>query len=557
MPRERRMRPTRVAWVQHEHPSTFTELDRRLLGDTFEIEPLPYPGRITMRWCWQSFRAVRRADAVYAFFASEHAAVPFAIGRLLRRRLILVPAGYDYAYLPERRYGLRANRRGWLPWLLGSWADVALPISEQTRSEFLDLVPLAAGRTELAYLPVDPAEWLSPEVDRLPDRAVTFGYIDEEAFGRKGIDRFVALARADPEREYVLGGTIAPEVLARIGRERPPNLKLTGFLSHEELRRLLWSSSVYIQLSWHETFGVAMAEAMLCGCVPLISESPALNEVAGRWAVVSADPSEDCSRVNDAFERARTMSRADMVEDVARRFSLDQRRAQLSRAILGPSERRAPRNRGVRAGWSRTRLPIAPDMRVLDLGSGAFPNPRADVLCDGELVDDRHRAGLPIVIDRPMVVADAGALPFRVGAFDWVIASHIAEHLPDPASFCAELSRVAKCGFIETPSPLADVLLHEDYHLWRVGRRRGAIRFRWKAPRSRLTAALTWPFYVVLNAGQQSCERPVLRLPGGPLGWLARTALRVVNGTLARVGVLHTRVVFSPSQPLAWQVIER
>jgi glycosyltransferase involved in cell wall biosynthesis len=38
---------------------------------------------------------------------------------------------------------------------------------------------------------------------------------------------------------------------------------------------------VYCQLSTHEGFGVALAEAMSCGCVPVVTRKYALPEVVG------------------------------------------------------------------------------------------------------------------------------------------------------------------------------------------------------------------------------------------------------------------------------------
>jgi len=42
-------------------------------------------------------------------------------------------------------------------------------------------------------------------------------------------------------------------------------------------------------------------------------------------------------------------------------------------------------------------------------------------------------------------------LPFKDKAFDFVIASHVLEHTPDPEKFLTELQRVAHAGYIETP----------------------------------------------------------------------------------------------------------
>lgn len=209
----------------------------------------------------------------------------------------------------------------------------------------------------------------------------------------------------------------------------------------------------------------------------------------------------------------------------------------------------------IRAGWSRTPIPITPDMLVLDVGSGAFPHPRADICVDRDLHDDRHRAGATLVVDRPLVCADVAALPFRDGAFGYVIASHLAEHVDDPEAFCREVSRVAEAGYVETPSPLADVLLHEEYHLWRVGEQDGTLVFRRKGPRPALQARLCDAFYRVYNAAQPGCERPTMQLPDNLPGRAARLAMRALGGVLNRTGVMHTRLRFSPVRPLRWRVV--
>jgi hypothetical protein len=136
-----------------------------------------------------------------------------------------------------------------------------------------------------------------------------------------------------------------------------------------------------------------------------------------------------------------------------------------------------------------------------------------------------------------------------------VIASHIAEHLADPAAFAREISRVSRAGYVETPSPLADVLLHEDYHVWRVSKRRGnRLHFRGKGSRSALAAAIFDPFYKIYNAPQACCERPTITLPAGPIGRVLRLLLRLIGGTVNRSGIFHTRCYFGPGRPLECEV---
>jgi hypothetical protein len=97
-------------------------------------------------------------------------------------------------------------------------------------------------------------------------------------------------------------------------------------------------------------------------------------------------------------------------------------------------------------------LPIAKDARVLEVGGGDSPSPRADVLVDFAL-EPRERCGGRIERDdRPLVLARGEALPFRDKSFDYVIAFHVLEHSEHPEVFLSELQRVASAGYIETPS---------------------------------------------------------------------------------------------------------
>jgi hypothetical protein len=211
----------------------------------------------------------------------------------------------------------------------------------------------------------------------------------------------------------------------------------------------------------------------------------------------------------------------------------------------------SPRN--VVAGWSRRRFTVAGGP-ILDVGSGAFPNAAADILVDLELSDSRHRHGLPLITDRPLAVALVEALPFGDATFTFAIASHIAEHVEDPAGLCEELSRVAQRGYIETPSPIADVLLHEDYHLWRVRSRRGKLLFTAKGPRPRRVVRATEPFYRAFYAGRTDSSRRVYPLPRGRIGRMLALILKAIAAGLARIGVMHTRHEFGPDHPLVFEV---
>lgn len=114
-------------------------------------------------------------------------------------------------------------------------------------------------------------------------------------------------------------------------------------------------------------------------------------------------------------------------------------------------------------------MKIGPNDLVLDVGSGHNPNPRSDILCDRYIEDDTERGG-HLRVDRPLIVADGHNLPFKDKAFDYVIASHIIEHMDDPERFCQELARVSKRGFIASPTELAEHMFFWPFHKWYVNK---------------------------------------------------------------------------------------
>lgn len=125
--------------------------------------------------------------------------------------------------------------------------------------------------------------------------------------------------------------------------------------------------------------------------------------------------------------------------------------------------------------WSlrKLRLPIESGYRVLEVGSGGNPHPASDVLLE-KYLDNSHRLK-SIQIDRPTVLADACAMPFKDGAFDYVIAFHVLEHVEQPERFIAELMRVAKAGYIETPNAIYERLNPFDVHLLEVAEHQGRL----------------------------------------------------------------------------------
>jgi uncharacterized protein YbaR (Trm112 family) len=133
------------------------------------------------------------------------------------------------------------------------------------------------------------------------------------------------------------------------------------------------------------------------------------------------------------------------------------------------------------AAWSLRRIycPVDKHSLVLEVGSGGNPYPRANVLLDAyEETRERHWA--PLIHDRPTVLAYGEELPFKDKAFDFVIASHVLEHSPEPEKFLGELQRVASAGYIETPDAFMERINPYKDHRLEVTLRDGSLLIRKK-----------------------------------------------------------------------------
>ena len=104
-----------------------------------------------------------------------------------------------------------------------------------------------------------------------------------------------------------------------------------------------------------------------------------------------------------------------------------------------------------------------PNWNILDIGCGYTAHKNASVVCD--IQDLSH-----VYKEKNFVKLTSNILPFTDKEFDFVIASHVIEHVKDVEVFIQELQRVSSKGYIELPTKLEDNLVFENKkdHLWHM-----------------------------------------------------------------------------------------
>jgi SAM-dependent methyltransferase len=131
----------------------------------------------------------------------------------------------------------------------------------------------------------------------------------------------------------------------------------------------------------------------------------------------------------------------------------------------------------------RIAIPVDHTGLVLDIGSGDKPHWRADVLLD-RFPGAEHaaqRSGQAAArIDRPAFDADAEDMPFADQVFDYVVCSHVLEHVRRPDLVVKEMMRVGKAGYIEVPEQASAKIVDFPSHVWWCRREGGQLVFEAK-----------------------------------------------------------------------------
>ena len=139
---------------------------------------------------------------------------------------------------------------------------------------------------------------------------------------------------------------------------------------------------------------------------------------------------------------------------------------------------------------------IAPSDSVLDIGGWARPFNRADYVMDAEPYESRGYYGTPQGGEREHFtretwierdICEHTPFPFGDKEIDFVICSHTLEDVRDPLWVCSEMIRVAKRGYVEVPSRLAESARGVErgqvgwsHHRWLIEIGDGSIAFLMK-----------------------------------------------------------------------------
>jgi len=226
---------------------------------------------------------IPRADLIFCWFGSVYAFAGVLIGKMTGKRSVIVLGGVDIANDAALGYGI------WLsPWR----AKLVRYALKHANRVIAGDAWMKARASELAAYDGKNIEIIPPGFDseiwkpsgEKQSMVLTVAALNSARRIRvKGIDHLISAARILPNIRFVVIGV---EDAVKKTLDAPENVELLGLMERKELLSYYRSAKVYCQPSLHEAVGYSLREAMLCGCIPVVSDVEGMPAAAAGIGVL-------------------------------------------------------------------------------------------------------------------------------------------------------------------------------------------------------------------------------------------------------------------------------
>ncbi len=259
----------------------FVKRDYDILKNHFDVEVVEPPKK-RFEWVEYPFivaNRVKKSDVTFSWFAGWHSAFSIHYSKKYHKKSIVVAGGFDVVFLPEINYGAFTNLKEKMPskYVLKN-CDLVVSISKSNQKELLDKIQPKKNILIYNAIPIESFHHNDIKKEKI---VITVGGIKWSNLKRKGIETFVKSAEYLPDIPFIVIGKYIDDSINYLKSIAPSNVKFTGYVSDEELLQWYMKAKVYVQVSAHEGFGITVAEAMLCKCIPVVTKRFALPEIVG------------------------------------------------------------------------------------------------------------------------------------------------------------------------------------------------------------------------------------------------------------------------------------
>lgn len=224
-------------------------------------------------------KLVKENDVIYIWFASYHGLKSVKLAKKYDKKVITVAGGYDTANV--KGYGLPTRLyTKWIPKYILGRSDCILTFSHSSKR---DIEKVVKGKDIMVSYGIDTKKFYPK--GKKQRSILTVANLDQVSWNRKGIPMMMEIAKRKTDIYFTVAGRYDISLKKEIDNS-PDNMLFTGYVSEKKLLEQYQKAKIYIQLSSHEGLCSALGEAMLCGCIPVVTDCGSLPEVVGNTGII-------------------------------------------------------------------------------------------------------------------------------------------------------------------------------------------------------------------------------------------------------------------------------
>lgn len=335
----------------HVGLSSFVKKDIQILSEEFELNVFLFDqtkkSKLPFSFIKQFFHLLFKSKNVKGYviqFAGYHSFLPVLVAKLMRKKSIIILGGTDCVGFPSIKYGCFYNKNlKHFTKISLKKANLLLPVSETLvftdYSYNKDDYPhqgykyfIPNIKTNHITIPngYDSKKWEN-NIEKIERTFITIAADLGSRFGvkLKGIDLILDAAQLLSNCTfYIVGGN-------KIQQQLPDNVIPIENLPHEELPKFIGNKQFYLQLSMSEGFPNALCEAMLSGCVPIVSNVGAMPVIVSDKGYILKEKNKQLlvDLINLALNEYSIEKSKEAVKQIKDNFTIENRKQMLNSAI--------------------------------------------------------------------------------------------------------------------------------------------------------------------------------------------------------------------------------
>lgn len=244
-------------------------------------------------------RNTKNTPVFIVMFGGYWSFLPTLLGKILNKKVYIILGGTDCVSFPEFNYGsLRKQPLKWFIKKSYQWSTRLLPVDASLMYSDYNYLPQVVNKkqgvkayfqnlkTPYSVIPngYHISFWGVDKIDVAPLSFISIAYVSDDArLTLKGFDTIIKLAQQFKEASFTLVG-LSKAMTNKLNL--PSNIVVYKNLSPKRIKKQFAKHQFYVQISLSEGFPNALAEAMLCQCIPIGSAVGGIPKIISKYGVV-------------------------------------------------------------------------------------------------------------------------------------------------------------------------------------------------------------------------------------------------------------------------------